>query len=101
MNPRRPTTLADIARELGITPLLFRKHCGERSISARKRDAVSPRKRGNELPRKPHRAFAEFAEHETNRHRGSDISSFLFRRVLTAASAVSTHEDFNRYHLYR
>ena len=44
MNPRRPTTLADIARELESLPLLYLKHFAERSILALKRAAVSPKK---------------------------------------------------------
>ena len=95
MNPRRPTTLADIARELGITPAAVSKALrGALDISAETRRRVA--EKAAEMNYRVNLTARSLSSRSTKLI-GIVVPTFLhsfFGDVLTAASAVLDTRGF-------
>jgi LacI family transcriptional regulator len=95
MDPRRPTTLADIARELGITPAAVSKALrGALDISAETRQRVAEKAR--EMNYRVNLTARSLSSRSTKLI-GVVVPTFLqsfYGDVLTAASAVLDPRDY-------
>src|SRR4051794_19073350 len=95
MDPRRPTTLADIARELGITPAAVSKALrGALDISAETRQRVAEKAR--EMNYRVNLTARALSSRSTKLI-GVVVPAFLhsfYGDVLTAASAVLDPRDY-------